>query len=402
MNKTIIMSIVFLTLFLGVSCGNNTSEHNHEEKKRKKEITNQDVHNEEPAGILNLQFKQLEVMKIETGMVEKVTIGTSLKVNGQLELPPQKQASVSAIIDGKVNNVLVIEGDKVRKGQVLAWLSNPDLISMQRDYLLAKDKLLFLEKDYNRKKELLADGITSAKVFQKTESDYFEGKTMLRATRANLRLMGISISNLEQGKIVSSIPVVAPIKGYIQKVEVNMGKYVLSNQELFEIVDNEHLHLGLKVFEKDIDKVKLKQKVSFSLTTRPNQIYEAKIFALGRSFEMDTRAVKVHAEIIGGHQGLLTGMFVDARIILNSKDVEALPNEAFISEDGLDYVFIQKEKDAEDASFEKIQVNKGITDLGFSEVIFPEKVPKDAIFVTKGAYYINAELNKGAFEEHEH
>jgi len=386
-------SAAFLLLFIVLSCNNNTHQESneietHEEEKNSNTIT--------------LQLKQLEVMNIELGVIEQVNLGATLKVNGQLELPPQKMASVSAIIGGRVQTVNVIEGDLVKKGQVIARLSNPKFISMQREYLSAKSAMSFLKKDYDRKNELLKDGITSSKSFEKAEAAYFDGKATLNASKSTLQLMGLSVSTLEKGQIVSSIPIIAPIKGYIQNVEVNIGKFVSPEQELFEIIDNEHLHIGLKVFEKDIDKISVNQKITFSLTTRPDKIYEAEIFAVGKAFDLDTRAVKVHAKIIGNHDGLLTGMFVDARIVINTKDVNALPNEAFVSENGLDYVFIQKEKNDKAIEFKKIQVNKGISDLGFSEVVFINEISENTILVIKGAYYINAELNKGEFEEHDH
>jgi len=114
---------------------------------------------------------------------------------------------------------------------------------------------------------------------------------------------------------------------------------------------------------------------------------------------MNTRAILVHANIIGTHEGLLTGMFVEARIAISSKEVNALPNEAFVSEKGLDYVFVHKEKTDKTIAFEKVQVNKGISDLGFTEVVFSEALPKNVVIVTKGAYYLNAELQKSEFGE---
>lgn len=351
---------------------------------------------------ITLETKQLEVMNIEIGTITEVSLGAKLKVNGQLELPPQNMASVSALIGGRVQSVDVIEGDKVRKGQVIAHLSNPEFIRMQQEYLSAKSNISYLENDFLRKKELLKDGITSSKSFQQSEAAYFNGKATLSASKATLQLMGVSISALEKGTIVSTIPVIAPISGHIQNVEINIGKYVSPEQEMFEIVDNEYLHLGLKVFEKDIDQVEIGQKVTFSLTTRPDKIYNAEIFAVGKAFDMQTRAVKVHAKIVGDHDGLLTGMFVDARVITKSKKVDALPNEAFVTEKGLDYIFIQKSRDADDVELERIQVNRGKSDLGYSEVVFIKQNHKDTIVVIKGAYYVNAELNKGEFEEHEH
>ncbi len=387
-----ISTLIFFLFILG-SCGNN--------KTTKQEGEKNEYH-EESNNLLSLHQKQLTVMNIELGALKQVSLGATLKVNGQLELPPQKMASVSTLIGGRVQSVSVIEGDKVRKGQVIARLSNPEFITMQRDYLSAKSNISFLENDYQRKKELLKDGITSSKSFQQAEAAYLAGKSAVNASKSTLQLIGVSVTALENGQIVSSIPIIAPIKGYIQNVEINIGKYVSPEQKMFEIVDNEHLHIGLKVFEKDIDKAKVGQKITFSLTTRPNKIYEAEIFALGRAFDMDTRAVKVHAKIIGNHEGLLTGMFVEARIITASNEVNALPEEAFVSENGLDYIFIQKEKKNEEITLEKFQVNKGNSDLGFAEVVFPNAVPKEVIVVTKGAYYVNAELSKGEFEEHDH
>jgi len=385
------------------SCGKssvkNDDRDNHNDHNNKSNESHKD---EENPNILTLQLKQLDVMNIELNTIKQINLGATLKVNGQLELPPQKMASVSTIIGGRVQSVSVIEGDKVRKGQVIARLSNPEFITMQRNYLSAKSKISFLEKDYQRKKELLKDGITSSMSYQQAEAAYLEGKSAVNASKTTLQLIGVSVTALESGQIASSIPIIAPIKGYIQNVEINIGKYVSPEQEMFEIVDNEHLHIGLKIFEKDIEKAKVGQKITFSLTTRPDKIYEAKIFALGKAFDVETRAVKVHAKIIANHEGLLTGMFVEARIVMASNEVNALPEEAFVSENGLDYIFIQREKDNDDITLEKFQVNKGNSDLGFAEVVFPNAVPKEVIVVTKGAYYVNAELSKSEFEDHEH
>ncbi|WP_457611097.1 efflux RND transporter periplasmic adaptor subunit [Lutibacter sp.] len=407
--KHIIINIssIFLLLIFLVSCQNKTAQQKKETDSEVHNDTHSDSHEgdketEETLSLVTLQQKQLEVMDIELGTTKKVNLGKTLKVNGQLELPPQKRASISAIVGGRIESVAVIEGDYVKKGQAIAQLNNPQFITMQREYLTAKSNYSFLEKDYVRKKELFKDGITSQKSFQQAEAAYKDGKSALNAAKSMLQLIGINISVLEKGQIISSIPVISPINGYVQNIAINIGKFVAPEQEMFEIVDNEHLHIGLKVFEKDIDKAKVGQKITFALTTRPDKIYEAEIFALGSAFDMDTRAVKVHAKIIGTHEGLLTGMFVEARITTSNKEVNALPEGAFVTEKGLDYIFIQKEKNKENITLEKVQINRGISDLGFSEVVFIDKTPKNIVVVTKGAYYVNAELNKGEFEDHDH
>jgi cobalt-zinc-cadmium efflux system membrane fusion protein len=401
MKNILKISTLLILLFTIISCGNSESKHT-EGDDHKNEQTKDATNEEETPNKVALKLNQLEIMGIELGNLSQLNLGASLKVNGQLELPPQNMASVSALIGGRVQSVTVVEGDFVKKGQVIATLNNPEFIAMQRSYLSAKSNFTYLEKDYVRKKELEKEGITSARAFQESEAAYFNAKADLNAAKATLNLLGVNTAQADKGVISASIPVVAPIQGYIQKIEINIGKSVAPEQEMFEIVDNNFLHLGLNVFEKDIEKLGMGQKIAFTLSTRPNKIYEAEIFALGKAFDLDTRSVKVHAKIIGTHEGLLTGMFVEARIATDSKMVDALPDEAFVNEKGLDYVFVQREKDKEDIVLEKIQVIKGVSDLGFSEVMFTNPITKNDLIVIKSAYYVNAELNKGEFEEHEH
>ena len=395
MKNILKISTILLFLAVVVSCKN-------------KEAQSSDVHSEEvnehEEGISNsveLHLEQLDVMNIELGTIKQVNLAATFKVNGQLEVPPQNMASISAIIGGRVQSIAVIEGDYVKKGQVIAQLNNPEFITMQREYLSAKSTISFLEKDYQRKKELLKDGITSKKSFQEVEAAYFDGLATLNATKLSLELIGINISALDRGKIISSISVISPIKGSIQNIEINIGKFVLPQQEMFEIVDNDHVHLGLNVFEKDIDKAKVGQKLAFSLTTRQDKIYEAEIFNVGKVLDMNTRTIKVHADIIGTREEFLAGMFVEARIATSNKVVNALPNEAFISERGLDYVFVQKNRTDDKIEFEKIQVNKGISDLGFSEVVIIDEISENVTFVLKGAYYLNSEIQKSEFGDHD-
>ena len=387
--KIIKISLALLSIYTVISCGNGAKEKNESQ-----------VNEEEEGEVFNfvvLNQKQLEVMNIELGAVEEINLGNTLKVNGQLELPPQNKASVSALIGGRVKSVAVIEGDYVKKGQVIAQLENPEFIALQQKYLSLKSSLSFLENDYNRKKSLEADGITSKKALQKAEADYLEGKGNFNATKSTLQILNVNLKSIENGNLVSAISVVSPIKGFVQKISINIGKYVSPQQEMFDIVDNDFIHLGLNVFEKDIDQAKVGQKITFALTTRTDKIYEAEIFSIGKAFEMDTRSVKIHAEIIGNHKGLLPGMFVEARILIDSKKVSALPDEAFVHEKGLDYVFVQIEHQDDEFEFEKIQVNRGISDLGFSEVVFINEIPKDAILVKKGAYYLSSEMQKSEF-----
>ena len=181
------ISTIFLLLIVFTSCQNKTAQQNNGHNEDNETINNEGSEEEETSNIIALQLKQLDVMNIQLGTVKQLNLGATLKVNGQLEVPPQNMASISAIIGGRVQSVGVIEGDYVKKGQVIARLNNPEFITMQREYLSAKSNISFLEKDYKRKEELLKDSIVSSKSFQQAEAAYNEGKSTLNATKSTLQ-----------------------------------------------------------------------------------------------------------------------------------------------------------------------------------------------------------------------
>lgn len=438
MKTHIIYTILLMLGFVLSGCQPKVEEAHEEDSHSEAEATNS----------VHLLQEQMDVMEILTGSFQKVNLKTTVKVNGQLELPPQNKASVSTLKAGRVKNILVVEGDEVRKGQVLARLEHPSFLELQEEYLTCLSEFDFLKKEYERKKLLLADSITAVKSFELAESNYKTKQGQLNTLKAKLTLLGVDAGQVAKGNISGSIPIKSPINGYVRLVEVNMGMYIQPEQEMFEIVDNDHIHIDLMVYEKDIDKVREGQKVLFSLTTRKEEVFEGKIFAIGKAFENEPKAVSVHAEIANKTGNLLPGMYVDGRIETDLHKVKALPDEAVVMDGGLSYVFVKekgrgsvaghdsheghdhgsesddqigeehaheghdhgsgkreekesghghdnKESHVDEYIFRKVEVNTGAKDLGFTEVVPAETIPENAVFVTQGAYYLLAELKKG-------
>ncbi len=404
---------------------NEADEHNHGDEghgDHEEEANKDEVH---------LLQKQMEVMDIQLGGFSAVNLSTTIKSNGRLELPPQNKASLSALLGGRVKSITVKEGDPVVKGQIIAYLENPEFIVLQREYFEAKSNYELLKVDFRRKEKLFEQKVTSAKEYQRVETEFKKAEAAYNASAATLKMLNVSISN-SSANIMSALPVKSPISGFVRLVEINIGMYVEPQTEMFEIVDNDHIHIDLMVYEKDIDKIKIDQKVVFSLATHAEKVFEGKVFAVGKAFERDTKAVKVHAEITSKPEGLLPGMFVDARIVTReAKAVQALPNDAIISESGLNYIFVRYyESDNHDAheghdhndaheghghadehkghdhaengehgageyTFKKIEVNIGATDIGFTEVVPAQTISENPEIVVKGAYYLQAEMKKG-------
>ena len=246
--RYIILTLLIVSLFV-VACGNkenHNSEDGHSHSDDAKQETKED-HSEEEVMLSQQQFDALQ-MKTDTLALRNMS--GYVEANGTLEVPPQNEAAVTSVVGANVVSIKVIEGDKVNKGQVVAYLSHPNIIKMQTDYLNAFSNSNFLKKNYERQQKLYDAGVGSGANFQKAEAEYDASKAMVNGLEAQLRLLNINTSSVRTGTIAQSISLRSPIEGFVQKVEVKTGQYVEPQTELFEIVNTHHVHADLMVFEK--------------------------------------------------------------------------------------------------------------------------------------------------------
>lgn len=338
---------------------------------------------------------QIKAIGLVLGSFENKNLTTTLKINGKLSLPPQHQAQVSILTGGVVKDIMVQEGEFVNAGKTLATIVNTDVIQWQQDYLENNANLQYLEKEYQRQKELRDDDINAGKTYQQAQREFQIAQAKKETLKSRLAQIGINAATLSSKNIASNIAIKAPISGYVQRINLSMGKFAEANAVLFEIVDNRYLHLDLKVFEKDIHKIKIGQKIDFSDANDASHTHPATIFAINRAFEPNEQAVLVHAKINETTETLLPGMYVEARVKINNDQTIAVPTEAIVNNGDEHFIFVQKSKN----TFQQIKVSLGASDMGYTEVKPIDSVSPNAKVVVKGAYYLLSELTKGRGEE---
>jgi cobalt-zinc-cadmium efflux system membrane fusion protein len=374
--------------------------HNEAEGVSKTEAGGEDAHGEEE-GVVVLSTQQIETIGLETRTLEKRNLGNNIKVTGRLELYPQDRANISPFVGGNVRSIKVIEGDEVRKGEVLAYLEHPDIISMQQEYQEKNDELVFLKQDFERKQTLYDKGVSSGKEFQMAQSKFRSTTSSVNGLKSKLRLLGIDPSKVEEGQIYSAIPISTPISGFVDEVMISLGDYVAPQSKMFTVSDNSELHLDLKVYEKDIPKVQVGQKIHFTVASKPDELLTAEVHSIGKTFEEDPKALHVHADIDNKNGDLLPGMYAEGRIVQGEKSGFAVPEEAIVKEGEQSFIFILDENEETETNkmkFKMIPVTVGITDLGFVEVNLPSEVSKEAKVVINGAYVLSSERIKGELE----
>ena len=379
----------------------NTADHDkHGEAKHEEGVENRhadDAHEEE----LTLTQKQVDILKIKVAPVAKRSMSGFIQVNGILGVPPQNEAVVTTSLGANIRSIKGIEGDKVKKGQVLAYISHPDIITLQTDYLQTYNKLIFLEQDYNRQKRLYDANVGSGRDYQAAKSVFSSTKGLVKGYESQLRLLGLSAKKVQNGDIVEIAPIKSPIDGFIEKVTVKTGQYVLPQTPLFEVVNTEHIHADLMVFEKDISKVKNGQSVKFNIEVLGNKELTAKIYSVGKSFEDGPKALHIHAEIENKDNNLIPGMYVKAQIITDENLEQAIPNDAVFQENETFFVFAAEKEEDGRWGFSPKEVLVKMTSNGYTAFSFKETLEKNTLLAQSGAYYLMAEMKKSE-AEHSH
>jgi RND family efflux transporter MFP subunit len=352
-----------------------------------------------PENIVELRADQISLANIELGSIEMQSIGNVIKVNGVVSVAPKNLATVCMPLGGFIKNTTLLPGNTVNFGQTLAVIENQDFVDIQQNYLEAKNKLIFAEADFKRHTDLFKEDVYSEQNVQQVTVEYRNLKAMVKSLEQKLLLIGINPDQLKEDNISSSVNLVSPIKGFLKSVNVNIGKYVSPTDVLFEIVNSDKLFLELTLFEKDADKVSAGQNIRFFINNETEE-HKAVINQTGKSVSND-KTFMVYAEVTSSCKNLLPGMYVNAYIAESENKVTTLPSEAIVSFDDKDYIFIY-EKEKEEAGFpfteyKMIEVKKGVSGTGFTEIILPEGFDYNkARVVTKGAYnLLSAKKNAG-------
>ena len=324
---------------------------------------------------------QIKNAGIETGKPEMHSLSSQLKVNGLVDVPPQSMITVSFPLGGYVKSTELLPGMHIRKGQTLAVMQDPSFVQMQEDFLMAKAKLSFLQKEADRQKLLNTTKATSDKVYEQTISDYESQKVLVSALRQKLLLIGIQPDGLTDANIRSTVAIPAPISGYVSSVNVNVGKYVNPSDVLFELVNTGDLHLALTVFEKDLPSIHEGQRIEAYLTSDTTKMYPAEVILVGKTLDSN-RSATVHCHFIGVEPPLLPGMFMNALIQVTTTNSIAVPEDAVVRSGSKEYVFVEKSP----RQFQMMPVQSTVTNNGFIALSSDNSNLLNQTIIRKNAY----------------
>ena len=384
--------------FFGKQTGSEA--HAHEEHEHEEEVDFDHI---------PLTAKQVSTVDLKMGEAVEREMDATIEAKGSLVLRAQAMGDVASLMGGIVKSIFVKEGQLVHKGQVVATVENTDVVSLQREYYSAAKECELAKADLERQLLLSKQGAGVKRTLQQTRKDYQVAHANLLGIGRQLAQMGISTSAVAKGKFTTAFPLRAPISGVVSQLTASLGSYADMQTPLMKIRNTQAVECDLNVFEKDLAKVKVGNRVTFSLTNQPGVKLSGTVYGMNQYFNDGSKSVAVHVKMDDAslktsrinHIKLFDGMYVSGQIATGSQRCLALPSEAIVSTDGKQYVFaLNGEPKKGEYSFSRHEVSTGVTDGGFTEVKLCDHLKAGKKIVTDNAFYL-ASLT-GEHGEHAH
>jgi cobalt-zinc-cadmium efflux system membrane fusion protein len=373
---SLVLAIPIAVLFLATSCTKDGPAEGIEVSEAPEESVE-----------IMLTEEQFRMMKMEWGGMQTGEFSEEITVQGTVQIPVEGMREIAAYFGGYVQDLKLIEGQAVRKGEILFMLENPDFLRLQQEYLEISSQLAYLKEEFDRQKTLSSEQISAQKNYLKAAADYNGALAKAQSLKKQLALISVDADALTAATMRSKIPVISPITGFVEEVLVVPGQFLAPAAKAVTLMSREHMHVELVLFEKDASKVHVGQVVEFVSPDSPDAYLKASIKVVGKSIN-EQRQISVHADLLDKKEEvkLTPGMFLQAKIQLDPRESLAVPEESIIEVGKNHYVLVQKSKTATGYVLEKVKVVPGAKGKHYVAISPERTLPAGTIILVKGGF----------------
>lgn len=269
--------------------------------------------------VVTIDPERSHLIGLKTVEVRRAELDTTIRTVGKVVADETRIVKVQPRFEGFIEHLYAnFTGKLVRKGEPLATIYSPELLSTEQEFLLA----------LKAGSALAQSGLPDA----------------AESSRARLRLFGINehqIDALEKaGKPVRSLTLTAPISGYVTAKNVVAGAKVGPDDALFDIVDLSRVWVLADVYEYELPRLKLGQTATLTLSYGPDRTWRGRVSYVFTSVDEKTRTVKVRIEVANPKLELKTEMFADVVIASAPRRALLVPEDAIIDSGTRKIVFV--------------------------------------------------------------
>ena len=335
---------------------------------------------EAPASV-TLTPAAVAAAEIRTASAAVRPVARRLAAAGELEWNARRVVHLTARTPGRLERVAVVQGDRVREGQLLAEIYSPDFLTLQAEYIQAAA----------RAKRHAGDAAEEA-----------PARAVLSGARERLMILGLTAEEIGALEAAASprplLAVRAPLSGTVIESVVVAGDAVELGTSLFRLADPSTLWACLHIREEDLSAVRTGAEVVLRTHAYPGEEFRGRLVLVGDVVEAATRTVEGRVEILNPGGRLKAGMHVDASAEPGGeRRALAVPEESVQDDEGRLIVFVR----TGERTFTRREVKTGERFGGFIEIL--EGVGEGETVVTSGSFLLRSEVRKGGLEdEHGH
>lgn len=261
-----------------------------------------------------------------------------LALPGIVESDPAATAAVLSPASGRVLEIKVALGDRVRKGQVLAIIESPDLAQAYDDYDKAADTLQLADKNLERQEGQFKLGTASSRDLDQARSDRTQAAAELARTQTHLRVFGAAADSKVRSK---TLVVTAPVSGSVTTLSVARGNMLNDpTQPLMTVADLSTVWVTALVPEKDAAKVAKGQAADVEVTAYPGKILHGKVLFVSDVIEPDSRRNKLRIAFANADTALKPNMFATVILAGTTQTRVIVPTSALLMNNDRTSVFV--------------------------------------------------------------
>lgn len=290
---------------------------------------------------VTMSAQQITSLGITVSALEPADDALVLNAPASVTIPPAHEFVVSATQGGILEQMSISLGDTVKKGQVVAYINSPELLTLQRQFLKATTDLALISTMYQREKRLFEQGIIAGRRVHEAANQYQSALADVSATRQLLEIAGMSKAALDQlaasHRFNSQLAVHAPVSGVVMERMAIPGSRIDTLTPLYRIANLDELWLDISVPQERLADIHLGDKAVIE-----NTKVTAIVKVFGKSVDLQNQTVLVRALVQGRPPMVRVGKHVNVQIMC--EDITAafkIPDVALSQTDGKNFVFVR-------------------------------------------------------------
>jgi cobalt-zinc-cadmium efflux system membrane fusion protein len=334
--------------------------------------------------------------QVETGEPSWAEVAGALRVAARVEADETRLARVSAPVTGRIVELEAVEGQTVRRGDLIALIRSKELSDAQSDFLKAQSQRRLAERAVERAKHLLQADVIGEAELQRREAELVQTTAEVLSLRDQLRVLGTSedeLTRLEAARVVNSqSQVLATIDGTVLERRATIGQVVQAAEVVCVLADLSRVWLVADVPEQSSGSLHMGQPVEAEIPAIPGHIIHGKLSFVGATVNSDTRTVRVRIDLPNPNGKYKPAMLATMLLADRAQRQQVVPAAAVVREGNREHLFVR----TAERTFQLRPVTLG-GDYGPSRVLLSGLRPGETI-VVKGAFHLNNERKRQALQ----